>query len=287
MSPTQIANISGYLQENPGSALNENIIPFLAKLLTPSVSDKANKLFRHLAKREPVPGRWINPGVRDIQWGLEITRKGKEAADALRKMTEAQIDHLWSVLSLLSAAWAQDQAEVHYFIFDHLLPLNLLKLGPVEDTIIITPKGWETLQTQPELAGRQCFVAMSFNPELHPIFLGPISEGIRQAGYEPFRTDHKEHNEDITDEIIAGIRRAKFVLADFTFERTAVYYEAGFAAGLGKPVIRTIREDHKNTLNFDTRQLNHIHWRADDLPVFARAIANRIVATLGQGPVPV
>ena len=35
------------------------------------------------------------------------------------------------------------------------------------------------------------------------------------------------------DRIIAQIRASKFVVADFTRNRGGVYYEAGFALGLG------------------------------------------------------
>jgi nucleoside 2-deoxyribosyltransferase len=139
----------------------------------------------------------------------------------------------------------------------------------------------------PDLEGNTCFVAMSFDPTLTDIFVGPMSEGIRKAGYEPLRIDNKEHNNDVTDEILAGIRTSRFLLADFTLHRAGVYYEAGFAAGLGKPVVRTVRDDEKESIHFDTRQLNHIIWHKDALDDFAKKITARIVATIGQGPVPI
>ena len=39
------------------------------------------------------------------------------------------------------------------------------------------------------------------------------------------------------------IRKSKFLIADFTGQRGGVYYEAGFAYGLGLPVIWTCRKD--------------------------------------------
>lgn len=104
-------------------------------------------------------------------------------------------------------------------------------------------------------------MAMWFDDSLKGVWLGPITEGIQNAGYHAFRVDDKEHNDDVTAEIIAGIRNSRFVLADFTGHRGGVHYEAGFAAGLGKPVVRTVRDDHKDDLDFDTRQLSHIIWR--------------------------
>jgi nucleoside 2-deoxyribosyltransferase len=71
-------------------------------------------------------------------------------------------------------------------------------------------------------------------------------------------------------------------VADFTGQRHGVYFEAGFAQGLGLPVIWTCREDHVKNLHFDTRQQNHITWeQSDDL---REKLKNRIWAVIGLGP---
>ena len=57
-----------------------------------------------------------------------------------------------------------------------------------------------------------------------------------------------EHSGKIDDRIIAEIRTAGLVVADFTGSRGGVYYEAGFASGLGIPVIWSCREDHLDQL---------------------------------------
>ena len=109
---------------------------------------------------------------------------------------------------------------------------------------------------------------------------------IMDAGYKPFRIDRKEHINKIDDEIIAEIRRSRFLVADFTHgkdgARGGVYYEAGFARGLGLPVIFACREDVLDTLHFDTNHYNHIVWTD---PVDLRGkLKNRILAVIGQGP---
>ena len=48
-----------------------------------------------------------------------------------------------------------------------------------------------------------------------------------------------EHVENINDKMLADIRRAQFVVADFTHHPNGVYFEAGFALGLAKLVIWT------------------------------------------------
>ena len=88
----------------------------------------------------------------------------------------------------------------------------------------------------------------------------------------------EEHNEKIDDRIIAEIRQSGLVVADFTGQRGGVYYEAGFANGLGIPLIWTCHDDAVENLHFDTRQYNHIVWQE---PVDLRSqLVDRIAATL-------
>ena len=101
--------------------------------------------------------------------------------------------------------------------------------------------------------------------------------------------DNVEHNNRIDDEIIASIRKCKFLVADFSVNSGGVYFEAGFAMGLGRPVIWTVgREDQKNEIHFDNRQyLNFIRWNPEKIKELALALKNRIEATIGKGPLPV
>ena len=88
-------------------------------------------------------------------------------------------------------------------------------------------------QRQPDSS--QAFVATWFSPDLARVFDDGFSVGIAAAGYKPVRVDLVEHAGKIDDEIIAQIKRSKFVVADFTGQRGGVYFEAGFALGLSLP----------------------------------------------------
>jgi nucleoside 2-deoxyribosyltransferase len=61
---------------------------------------------------------------------------------------------------------------------------------------------------------------------------------------------------------MAEIRNSQFIVADFTGQRAGVYYEAGFAMGLGRPVIWCCRKDDVDKLHFDTNHKNHIVWES-------------------------
>lgn len=128
----------------------------------------------------------------------------------------------------------------------------------------------------------QAFVAMWFDKSLDVIWEEGFKQGLVEAGYRPLRIDKKDFNDKIDDQIVAEIRRSGLVVADVTGHRAGVYFEAGFAMGLGIPVIWTCREDEIGKAHFDTRQYNHIVWNeAQDL---REKLVNRIRATLPSLP---
>lgn len=133
--------------------------------------------------------------------------------------------------------------------------------------------------------GDQGFIAMSFKTELNPVSVSGIYPGIENAGYKPLRIDRKDHNNRIDDEIVAEIRKSKFVVADLTGKNAGAYFEAGFAMGLGKPVIWTCQQSEidAGNVHFDTRQYSIVSWEPDKLEDFATRLTQRIEATIGRG----
>lgn len=132
----------------------------------------------------------------------------------------------------------------------------------------------------------QGFVAMWLDDKVVDAFENGIKPGIEDAGYKVLRIDQKFNVNKIDDEIIAEIRRSRFLVADFTQgddgARGSVYYEAGFASGLGIPVIYLCRKDQKDKLHFDTRQYYHILW--NDISNLRNDLRTRIQALIGDGP---
>jgi nucleoside 2-deoxyribosyltransferase len=151
-------------------------------------------------------------------------------------------------------------------------------------TMMINPSGWKRIGELQAVGGKshQAFVAMSFSDELKPAWEDGLSKGIDAAGYSPLRVDKKEHNEKICDRIISEIRRSGLLVADVTGHRQGVYFEAGYAMGLGIPVIWTCRKDQMGECHFDTRQYNHIVWETPE--ELAKALEHRIRATIGEPP---
>lgn len=133
---------------------------------------------------------------------------------------------------------------------------------------------------------QQAFIAMWFDETTQVMYDNCIAKAVIDCGYRPLRIDKKEHINKIDDEIIGEIRRSRFVIADFTCPpnqpRGGVYYEAGFAAGLGIPVIWSANATSIGDLHFDTRQYNHIPWNSPD--ELYEKLRKRIGAVIGDGP---
>ena len=147
--------------------------------------------------------------------------------------------------------------------------------------IRLTAKGWDRvteIENNKNYLSKQAFVAMWFKDSLDKIYESGIKKAIEEAGYTPMRIKESEHNNKICDQIIAEIRKSKFVICDFTGQRGGVYFEAGFTMGLGRPVIWTCKKGETENLHFDTRQYNHIEWE-DENDLYEK-LFNRIKATI-------
>lgn len=166
---------------------------------------------------------------------------------------------------------------------------QLMDLGYVANTVtgsgyggfMITAKGWQRISElkQPGRDSKQAFVAMSFAPEHAPFFDGGIKPAIEtDPNMKAYRIDRADHNNRIDDQIIAEIRRSRYLVSDFTAHRQGVYFEAGFALGLGLPVIWCVHRDNLKDAHFDTRQYNHITYAT--VEELRDRLLNRIRATI-------
>ena len=195
----------------------------------------------------------------------------------------------------VSVAWSEsiDRNEVS-FLLRCLDEEKLVKFHPAGNILTLTAKGHLTLTGSINEEKDQVFIAMWFSEETKNAYHMGIYPAVFESGFKPLRIDQKEHSNKIDDEIVAEIRKSRFLVADFTcgsikkdgeihtIARGGVYYEAGFAQGLGIPVIWCCRKDQISTVHFDTRQYNHIVWKTPE--ELRRALKNRIEAVIGTGP---
>ncbi len=109
---------------------------------------------------------------------------------------------------------------------------------------------------------------------------------LREIGVSLRRVDRIEHNDDIDDRIILEITQADFVIADLTYARPSVYFEAGYAQGRPVPVVYTARKDHfqsrsddshgNSRVHFDLQMRNIIAWARPGDAMFAKRLKTRV-----------
>ncbi|HEV7514290.1 MAG TPA: hypothetical protein VGO27_21520 [Candidatus Acidoferrum sp.] len=230
-----------------------------------------------LARKYPVGGQHITVDFHFAKGRAQLLTDASQCDDLLRESFELQ-----------STCWAQSFDELQYVLQDFLEQEGLVRTY-VTGGFKLTPRGWARVE---DLRGGtvdsdRAFVAMSFDPKYSKLFEFGLRPGIQRAGYNPIRIDRVEHNNRIDDEIVATIRQCKFLVADFSVNRGGIYFEAGFAVGLGRPVIWTVQREELDNVHFDTRQYNFVRWTNEGLPEFAKALQNRIEASsIGRGPRP-
>jgi hypothetical protein len=186
-------------------------------------------------------------------------------------------------------AWAESPEEFTFYV-ESLLARGLLVMSDprtrtIHDPLFnlhITPNGWEYLERlgSSRIKSSQAFVAMSFDPSLRSTYLNAIAPAIASAGYTPYRVDSAPHLDRIDVKIVAEIKQSHFLVADVTQQKPGVYYEAGFAQGLGIPVIWCVKKNDLPNVHFDTRQYNHLLWESED--ELRESLASFIVATIGK-----
>jgi hypothetical protein len=90
--------------------------------------------------------------------------------------------------------------------------------------------------------------------------LAALKRGCESAGIRAHRVDEVEHSGSITSLLLQQIRLHRFLVSDLTHERPNVYYEDGFAHGLGKEVIMTAQKGTQ--VHFDIAAYNVIFYES-------------------------
>jgi hypothetical protein len=114
-----------------------------------------------------------------------------------------------------------------------------------------------------------------------------IKKTISALDIIPVRVDRVTHNDRIDSKIRNEIQKADLLVADLTYARPSVYWEAGFGERVN-PVIYTCRSDHFKRISekedpsevlkvhFDPQNANIIKWSAGTTSQFRNELRQRI-----------
>jgi hypothetical protein len=173
-------------------------------------------------------------------------------------------------------------------VLDHLFSAGLVTgnqpkafQGGDQAYATLTFEGWEQYEhlRQGGAVYRRAFMAMKFGDENLSIVLEKVFKpSARRAGFDLVKLDDVPKAGLIDDRLRVEIQVSDFVVADLTHDNLGAYWEAGYAEGLGKPVIYTCEKSKFATAktHFDTNHHLTILWD------FAapEAAGNELVATI-------
>lgn len=129
---------------------------------------------------------------------------------------------------------------------------------------------------------KQAFVAMAFgHDDTDRLFDTDIRCACAQLDLAALRIDRAEPESTITQSMLEGIANSKVLLADLTYARPSVYFEVGFAQGLGIPIILMCRKDHSRghidtlRVHFDLEQYKISFWstNAAGAPIWQKGMS--------------
>lgn len=246
-----------------GVLTSDAIDAFIADLTLPDAGSLIDNLLLYLNYEAEAPGE-----------PLELW------APALRASLGA--------LSSASVHWVIEQA-----ISGDLIRGNATRTigGPDDFRVLnatLTLRGWQRVTELLRAAkeSRKAFMAMRFgDPHLDQVFRDHFKPAVRATGFELLRLDEEPRAGLIDDRLRLELRTSRFVIADLSHGNHGAYWEAGFAEGLGRPVIYTCRKDVFDTPasrpHFDTNHYLTVIWDPADPGSAAEQLKTTIRVTLG------
>jgi hypothetical protein len=156
--------------------------------------------------------------------------------------------------------------------------LRLIRTAPATQTLGSTVSHLPTASHVSNTA----FILMWMDParpeliDVHYV----VKEVFAEFGINAVRADDIQHQDRITDLVLAEIARSEFLFADLSGERPNVYYEVGYAHALGK---RPILYRRKGTpLHFDLSVHNVPEY--ENITQLRSLLKDRLAAITGRTP---
>lgn len=223
------------------SLTNENFNGIFDKIIYPkSPQGKLDNLFKSLCKLQVIDGEFVDVSNLFEQPAFYYKHFFKSAAECLYYVKELQ--------------------------YQEYIRLSSASIASTDLQFLITFKGLNYFVeiTNSGALSNRCFIAMSFDLEMKNI-RDAIKSVVQENGFEPVVIDEEliDSSQTINDAIISEIKSCKFCIADFSQQKDGVYFESGFAVGLGKPVIYTCNEIWFTSSHFDTNHFPHIIYKSD------------------------
>jgi hypothetical protein len=178
------------------------------------------------------------------------------------------------------------------FVLDHLFDTGLVT-GTKFDTlnekgrahVTLSFSGWERYNElkRGRSDSKKAFMAMQYGDALlDRVVKDFFKPAIARTGFSLVRLDDAPSAGLIDDRLRVEILTSRFLVVDLTHGNRGAYWEAGYAEGLGKPVIYTCEKAafSNGKSHFDTNHHLTVIWDQNDLDAAARVMQATIRATL-------
>ena len=148
--------------------------------------------------------------------------------------------------------------------------------------------GWEQYEAEKrgKFAGNNGFLAMEFDDaNLEKFVLEVLKPTVKEATSFELVDMRNVSKAGIIDNIMrVRIRDAKFVIVDLTHDNNGAYWEAGYAEGLGKPVIYICEKTkfEATKTHFDTNHCTTVPWSRDNDEGFRQELTATLRRSLDQ-----
>jgi len=229
---------------------------------------------------------------RVLDGGARLPTPIQQAANLLRHVGDKVLESGQPIrgwASDIAALIGAPNSRASFELLLELLERGLVK-GNVSRTISGPPSvfdleptlaGWDAYEREAKgkLEGRTAIIAMKFgDPDLDAFVDNVVKPAVAEAGYELERVSDRPRAGVIDQIMRVKIRDAPFILADLTHDNNGAYWEAGFAEGLGKPVIYLCQSEKWSTTrtHFDTNHCETVDWHLDK----SEAFKERLVAII-------
>lgn len=175
------------------------------------------------------------------------------------------------------------------WLLNEAVQQRLIENWPPSGVTRLTMAGWKRVDEirRDVTSSRTAFMALQFrDPEVEQFVRDVFRPAVRRAGYELRTLEDGQGAGLIDDQLRVALRTARFVIADLTRGNKGAYWEAGFAEGLGRPVIYTCRksewDDPREKPHFDINHMLHIVWDPGEPDSAGQKLTSVIRATLPE-----
>lgn len=144
--------------------------------------------------------------------------------------------------------------------------------------INLSLEGWERYEVEKrsQFEGKYGFIAMKFEDTvLDPFVKDVVKPAVKEdLGYDLVDMRDVAQAGVIDNILRTQIRDAAFLIVDLTHDNPGAYWEAGYAEGLGKPVLYICEKAKfdKDGTHFDANHCTTVLWSRDDEESFKQEL---------------